>query len=221
MDDRELHQKGINNLYLSHTQTQMRIKTKDDTIHRLRLEKLTQRHVEARLSKRVADNERWKIAIASSYDSGTIHRLGAYFFDAVKKRKSPGKFYQTIIDAIGDLHTIKSFTERELHISLVIIKRSGPALLFAVSKALGLPSASTVYRYLKACGTAKLRISAYGPTRESVLDKIEYNVENMVCLNLSLPSEEIVLLFWGLAFSVFVFFWSRRTKTCYSVYYPI
>ena len=37
MDDRELHQKGINNLYLSHTQTQMRIKTKDDTIHSLRL----------------------------------------------------------------------------------------------------------------------------------------------------------------------------------------
>jgi hypothetical protein len=115
------------------------------------------------------DYDRLIMAIATN----DVPRIHAIIETAMRNGASVRSMANRIIDAFEGLHRTKGFTELELDLGILIYRLGGRSLLYAMNKALNLPSLRTI------CNSAKfVKITpTIGPISA---DEIRENIRNVV-----------------------------------------
>jgi hypothetical protein len=104
----------------------------------------------------------------SSRDIAGLRRLIAA---ALKRNASPQRILDMLQDAAAGLSRVRSgFNKRDLDLAFIVKSLGGPRLLYALSKAYGLPSERTVYRHHHA---SPLLVSLGAPTKEDAIANME------------------------------------------------
>ncbi|KAG9125244.1 hypothetical protein FRC07_008427 [Ceratobasidium sp. 392] len=153
---------GLNRRYYSWKQMGEVLVAKDEHLKTLRLEGLALNRSTKHIFGKLSDHKQLMLALAESDDAAASRIVRV----ALHQGCSASAIVERLAKAQQGLYHCKSYSKKDVDIALLVLRLGGPRLLFALSKALDLPSSSTV---LRATERSYLRPSIGFPTMAEVL----------------------------------------------------
>ncbi|KAK7012371.1 hypothetical protein R3P38DRAFT_3019043 [Favolaschia claudopus] len=161
--------KGTNYKFLSHDQLRNLLVERNEELNKLKLESLNLGRRLATFARKMDDFERLLVAIAEN----DVPRIHTIIETALRNGASIRTITNKIYDAFEGLLSTKGFTDFEKDLGILIYRLGGRSLLYAMNKALNLPSLRTI------CNSARfIKITpTIGPIRE---EEIRDNIDNVL-----------------------------------------
>ncbi|CUA75805.1 hypothetical protein RSOLAG22IIIB_06086 [Rhizoctonia solani] len=139
---------------------------KDEQLKKFRLQGLEVNRRATRLLGKLNDNKQLLLAL-SQVDDVAVSRIVKV---ALGQGCGPTAIVDRLMKAQQSLYRCQSYSKKDIDIALLSLRLGGPRLLEALSKALNLPSLSTVYRHAE---RLYIRPSVAFPTENEVLANIK------------------------------------------------
>ncbi|KAJ8508387.1 hypothetical protein ONZ45_g9334 [Pleurotus djamor] len=132
----------LNTEYLTHAQAKTRLFEKAETILGLRQKLYQQDKSSIVLHRKLDDNKRFISALAS----GDVPRIQHLIASGIRNNKSVNTMYAELQSKIVTMRSSKQFNQTDLDLARLVQHLGGRKLLFALNKALGIPSVTVLAR---------------------------------------------------------------------------
>ncbi|CUA75348.1 hypothetical protein RSOLAG22IIIB_05853 [Rhizoctonia solani] len=170
---------GLNLVFYSHKQLADVLESKEETLKKYRLQGLEVNRKATRLLGKLSDYKQLLLAL-SEVDDVAVSRIVQV---ALRQGCGPAAIVGRLMKAQQGLYRSESYSGKDIDIGLLVLRLGGPRLLESLSKALNLPSSSTIYRHAE---RLHLWPSIAFPTENEVLKNIESICGHAQAMNLAI-----------------------------------
>lgn len=146
----------LNYEYMTINQTEQRARAAVSTLHATRLKTLNVRRQALRIGRKLEEFKKIMMFLGENDIAGVRRVLGK----ALKDGKSPFAILGTLQDAFEGRYHARGHNQDDLDLAILVMRVGGPALLYALSKAVGLPCLTSVYVEMR-----KRHVSGIGYSR--------------------------------------------------------
>ncbi|CUA70771.1 Ubiquitin carboxyl-terminal hydrolase 34 [Rhizoctonia solani] len=164
--ENEVPVNGLNLVHYSHKQLADLLDEKEERLKKYRLRGLEVNRKATRLLGKLSDHRQLLFALAE-VDDVSVSRIVRV---ALSQGCGPAAIVNRLTEAQQHLYRCQSYSKKDIDIGLLSLRLGGPRLLEILSKALNLPSLSTIYRHAE---RLHIKPSLAFPTESEVLANIK------------------------------------------------